>query len=71
MSFVESLPTDGDWHVHHSAHGSGGLGFQVRISLSTTNLNLPGLVLPEMRSAFGAAEDGANQTAAATKSEVE
>jgi len=49
VSFVESLPEDGDWHVHHSAHERGGFVFHVRISMASDKINLVELTLPEIR----------------------
>lgn len=50
ISFVESIPQGGDWHVHHSAHEKGGFGFHIRVSTSSENIHLTELIIPEIRS---------------------
>jgi len=71
VSFVESLPEDGDWHVHHLAYDSGGFGFHVRVSMSSDRIKLSELVLPEMRGKSEAEQDDAVQPATAVDSKAE
>ncbi|MFT4588805.1 MAG: hypothetical protein ACI9VS_000884 [Candidatus Binatia bacterium] len=47
VSFVDSLPKAGDWHVHH--HTGKGFRFHVRISLESKNIKVSELVLPVVR----------------------
>ncbi|MDC0325683.1 hypothetical protein OAM01_02890 [bacterium] len=62
LTFVESLPQGGDWHVHHSANEKGGFGFHIRVSTSSDNIQLTELILPVIRSASSEEQGIENKT---------
>lgn len=71
VSFVKSLADGEDWEVLHNVLGGIDLGFHVRVSMGSANIDVTELVIPKISGKNKAEQDGADQPATAPESKTE